>query len=100
VTVPGRTSLQTVWPDFTNAGTRALPTKPLDPVTRIFIAVLLDSFGATSKGLHSKRYATVAAGSSGWCIHSCFEFALRFFSDDDSIRTGVARGDFCLFAIL
>jgi hypothetical protein len=40
--VPGRTSLQTVCPAFTSAGTSALPTKPLDPVTRIFIVILFD----------------------------------------------------------
>src|SRR5580692_8813757 len=29
-------------PAFTSAGTSALPTKPLDPVTRIFIAIPID----------------------------------------------------------
>jgi len=40
--VSGLTSLQTVWLASTSAGTSALPTRPLDPVTRIFIAISLD----------------------------------------------------------
>src|SRR5215467_583536 len=35
--VSDRTSLQTEWPSLANAVTRARPTSPVEPVTRIFI---------------------------------------------------------------
>src|SRR6202008_1859368 len=34
---PGRTRRQTVWPSRANAPTKAVPTNPVAPVTRIFI---------------------------------------------------------------
>src|SRR5271154_777541 len=40
----GRTRRQTVWPSLARERTSAVPTRPLDPVTRIFIVSLLDSF--------------------------------------------------------
>jgi len=60
--VPGRTSLQTVCPAFTSAGTSALPTKPLDPVTRIFIVILFDPIRLKHKNKRC-QHATQASAS-------------------------------------
>src|SRR5689334_3231059 len=61
----GRTRRHTVCPAPANALTSAVPTKPDEPVTKIFIVLLITPIAATRTKNHLlARYASAGLGSS------------------------------------